>query len=133
MSIMQVRPVYRRPSPWPQVGALVVVLAMILGVLAWHYSPVLINHFRGNPPSTLREVKYRAGVYENEKSVNDLYKRVKPSVVNVTSMTAKRDSFGRNLERIPKGMGTGFVWDKDGRIVTNFHVIEGASSAVVTM
>ncbi|HYV39070.1 MAG TPA: trypsin-like peptidase domain-containing protein [Gemmataceae bacterium] len=125
--------VKRQHALWPQ--AILLVFALLMGgiALAWHYGPAMISQMRGNPSANLREVKYRAGVYENEKSLNDLYKRVKPSVVNVTSMTVQRDSFTRNIERIPKGMGTGFVWDKEGRIVTNYHVIEGASAAVVTL
>jgi S1-C subfamily serine protease len=75
--------------------------------------PALTGLGLSNPPANIREVKVRDGLFENEKSVIELYKRVKPSVVNVTSITVQRDVFGRNLQRIPKGMGTGFVWDKD--------------------
>jgi S1-C subfamily serine protease len=38
-----------------------------------------------------------------------------------------------NLQAIPRGAGSGFVWDKDGHIVTNYHVVEGADAARVTL
>ena len=114
---------------WP-----VIVLFLVLGVLAWRFGPDLLRRAtRSSGPVEPRAVKYREGLYENEKHTIEVYKHAKPSVVNVTSMTLRRDTRTRNLQRIPQGTGTGIVWDKDGHIVTNYHVIEGASAAVVTM
>ncbi len=124
----------QRPSTWPLVITPLLVLLLAVAALAWRYGPTLMGvGVPGHATAELRTVKVHDGLYENEKSINDLYKRSKPSVVNVTSITVQRDAFSRTLQRIPKGMGTGFVWDKEGRIVTNYHVIEGANSAVVTM
>lgn len=128
------REIRRRPEPagafwfWPLVFCIV-----IGGVLAWQVSPRLTHWLRPVPVGQLREVKYRDGLYENEKSIIELYKRTKPSVVNITTMKVQRDWRTRNLLRIPQGTGTGFVWDKNGHVVTNYHVIEGASEATVTM
>jgi S1-C subfamily serine protease len=44
-----------------------------------------------------------------------------------------RDFFSRNVMRVPQGTGSGFIWDEQGHIVTNFHVIQGAQEAVVTL
>ena len=118
---------------WPAYFLVVLVLALAGVFLVWRFGPDLAGRISPGPKSELRSVKYRDGLFENEKSVIEMYKRCKPSVVNVTSMTVQRDFFTRNLQSIPKGMGTGFVWDKDGRIVTNYHVIEGANEAVVTL
>jgi S1-C subfamily serine protease len=113
------------------------LLALFIAVffLAWRFGPSLIGLVPTSPgsPTHIREVKYRDGLYENEKTVIELYKRTKPSVVNVTTLTVQRDFFSRNEQSIPKGMGTGFVWDKEGRIVTNYHVIAGADKAIVMM
>ena len=38
-----------------------------------------------------------------------------------------------NLEQVQSGTGSGFVWDEAGYIVTNFHVIQGADAATVTL
>jgi len=44
-----------------------------------------------------------------------------------------QDVFSLNPQEIPRGTGSGFVWDEQGHIVTNYHVIQGASSAKVTL
>jgi S1-C subfamily serine protease len=54
-------------------------------------------------------------------------------VVHVTSVALRRDRFTLNVFKIPAGSGSGFVWDDQGRIVTNFHVVKGASEIQVTL
>jgi S1-C subfamily serine protease len=54
-------------------------------------------------------------------------------VVHVTNLVEQRGRFSLDVTRIPKGTGSGFVWDEDGHIVTNHHVIAGASVARVTL
>ena len=123
----------RDPSIWSNVLLVVFAVAVGIAALAWRYGPNVIGISPPGPPTNLREVKYSKGLYENEKSIHDLYVRAKPSVVNVTSLTSSRNVYSRNLECIPKGMGSGFIWDKEGRIVTNYHVIQGAQYATVTL
>ena len=66
-----------------------------------------------------------------QQLVTSVFERVGPSVVNVTTRSFTFDFF---LNPIPQeGTGSGFVWDKQGQIVTNFHVIEGAESIHVTL
>lgn len=65
-----------------------------------------------------------------EKRVIDVYRRVSPAVVNVTTQVLRRGFF---FEITPvEGAGSGFVLDKQGHILTNFHVIEGARLIEVT-
>lgn len=47
-----------------------------------------------------------------------------PSVVNITNLAALRDRFTLDITKIPRGTGSGFIWDKKGHIITNFHVIK---------
>ena len=42
-------------------------------------------------------------------------------------MCCRQDAFTLNVLEVPQGSGSGFVWDKSGHIVTNFHVIRGES------
>jgi len=42
-------------------------------------------------------------------------------------MCCRQDAFTLDVLEVPQGSGSGFVWDKSGHIVTNFHVIRGAS------
>ena len=39
----------------------------------------------------------------------------------------RQDAFTLDVLEVPQGSGSGFVWDKQGHIVTNYHVIRGAS------
>ena len=56
-----------------------------------------------------------------------------PSVVNVTSIALRRDLFSLDVMRIPQGTGSGIIWDTDGHIVTNFHVIQAGNAFTVTL
>ncbi len=69
----------------------------------------------------------------DEHAIVDLFENTSPSVVYISTVTRRRDFFGRATGEVPLGTGTGFVWDRDGHVVTNFHVLEGASSARVVM
>jgi S1-C subfamily serine protease len=68
---------------------------------------------------------------EVEKNTINVYKNVVPSVVNVTNIKVA-DSFFYGKVEAPQGSGTGFVWDSKGHIVTNFHVVQGGNSFMVT-
>ena len=54
-------------------------------------------------------------------------------MVHITTLGAQRGLFSQNVQQVPRGTGTGFVWDAEGHIVTNFHVIQGGSAARVTL
>ena len=66
----------------------------------------------------------------DEQAVVDLFDNTSPSVVYITALTRRVDFFGRVTGEVPLGTGTGFVWDRDGHIVTNYHVVQGRSSAI---
>jgi S1-C subfamily serine protease len=59
-----------------------------------------------------------------------LYKRVAPAVVNITTQVLRSDFFWGVVPE--EGSGSGFVWDTAGHVVTNYHVIEGASEVAVS-
>ncbi len=68
-----------------------------------------------------------------ERGIVDVIRRISPSVVNVSNLAQRRISlFSSNVEEVPRGIGTGFVWDKKGHVVTNFHVVYGADALTVT-
>jgi len=69
----------------------------------------------------------------NEKATISLFQEAAPSVVYITTSTFERDYFTMNIAEIPQGTGSGFVWDQKGHIVTNYHVLEGADKATVTL
>lgn len=68
-----------------------------------------------------------------EDQVINLFNRNVASVVYINTYIEQVDFFSMNVQEVPAGTGSGFVWDKDGHIVTNFHVIRNMQSAKVTV
>ncbi len=72
--------------------------------------------------------------YTNDEQNNiAVYEKVSPSVVFVTNKAIRRNFLSPNAMEIPQGSGTGFVWDDQGIIVTNFHVVYRANKIVITL
>jgi S1-C subfamily serine protease len=67
-----------------------------------------------------------------ETNTINLFDKAISSVVYITTSTVRKDYWSRNVEEVPRGSGSGFVWDEEGHIITNYHVIKGASKATVT-
>ena len=62
-----------------------------------------------------------------------LFEGASPSVCYITTKSRRRDFWSRNVTEVPAGSGSAFVWDDEGHIITNFHVIREASRAIVTL
>jgi S1-C subfamily serine protease len=82
------------------------------------------------PPRT---VTPRGDLAGDEKATVDLFQEAAPSVVYITNLAVRRDAFSFDVMEIPQGTGSGFVWDDAGHVVTNFHVIQTAQAAEVTL
>lgn len=98
-------------------------------LLTWHFSA------RGAaaPEVTPRAVTPRGELAADEKATIALFRQASPSVVHITTLTVARDFFTLNLLQVPEGTGSGFIWDDAGHVVTNFHVIQNADAAQVTL
>lgn len=70
---------------------------------------------------------------EDEKNTIEIFRDASPSVVFITNTQYRRTMFSRNVMEVPRGSGSGFVWDRDGHIVTNYHVIQGGNAFTVTL
>ncbi|MDT7834926.1 S1C family serine protease [Aquabacterium sp. OR-4] len=117
----------RAASPWPALRSRrQATLALLLTLAA----PTLQAQ-RGDPGP--RAVTPRGPLAADELQQIELFRRLSPSVVHITTLEVQRDFFNRAVGQAPRGTGTGFVWDAAGHIVTNFHVIQGASAATVTL
>jgi S1-C subfamily serine protease len=78
------------------------------------------------------QVANAAPAFDSEEQQNiGVYKRALPSVVNITSTQVAYDFFYRAVPQ--QGQGSGFILDKQGHILTNNHVIEGAQIVEVTL
>ena len=84
-------------------------------------------------PAQARPVTPRGDLTADEKLTIDLFERSKRSVVYISTSERVRDLWTRNVHSIPRGTGSGFVWDEQGHIITNFHVIAGASEARIRL
>ena len=79
------------------------------------------------------EADYLSFATEDEANTMEIFNAASPAVVYVTSTTLRRNLLTLNVEEIPRGSGTGFVWNESGLVVTNFHVIAGAQRLTVTL
>ena len=73
------------------------------------------------------------GLTESEKATIALFEKATPSVVFITTSNVRRDYWTRNEMEYQRGSGSGFIWDYNGHIITNYHVIKGADRATVTL
>jgi S1-C subfamily serine protease len=80
-----------------------------------------------------RAVTPRGALSADEIANIEVFRRLSPSVVHITTLATERDFFNRSVAQVPRGTGTGFIWDNAGHVVTNFHVIQEGSGARVTL
>jgi S1-C subfamily serine protease len=87
----------------------------------------LLVQFRAEP----RAVTARGELAADEQTTIAIFDRISPSVVYIATTGAILDPWTRDLRAIRRGTGSGLIWDDYGHIVTNFHVVEDARSAIV--
>jgi S1-C subfamily serine protease len=122
----------------PRRSVLVPVLCVLVGLcLLLQAGQIVYAAWYNNPKSYYREVTPRGDLAEDEKATIRIYSNVRPSVVHITTMAVQQNTdangLGTNVQKVPEGTGTGIVWDDQGHVVTNYHVIKNADEAVVTM
>jgi S1-C subfamily serine protease len=119
----------RRPQPrtWLTILLLILVSLLLLREAGTWVSDLF---YEGAKP---RAITARGDLAEDEKSTIATFKAISPSVVFITSLAMQQDFFSLRALEVPRGAGSGFVWDENGYIVTNFHVIAEAQGARVTL
>jgi S1-C subfamily serine protease len=116
-----------------RVRARFLVLILVLGAVG------CLDAFRDSAADAATEtadappVTGRGDLTEDERSTIDLFRRSSHSVVFITTRELRRKFWSARPLEVESGSGSGFVWDRDGHIVTNYHVIERANSAQVTL
>jgi S1-C subfamily serine protease len=86
----------------------------------------------GGPAAEPRVVVARGELAEDEKSTIALFKAASPSVVYITTLSRRAINFFEMTD-VPQGTGSGFLWDRQGHVVTNSHVLTVGDSFVVTL
>ena len=107
------------------------ILALLIFGLWWFIGQK--DKPRYNKEAEPRVVNARGNLAEDERNTIELFQAASPAVVYITSIEVRRSIFSLNVYEIPQGTGSGFVWDNEGHIVTNYHVIGDASRIEVTL
>jgi len=132
--------VTREPSPPPyRESGLTKVLAILLLVVAGALVFTVYQQKKhASLPAQVYEPKPIAQrpddkLGADEQNTIDVFEKFNHSVVHVTSVTSAQNRFTLDPTDIDQATGTGFVWDSSGHVVTNFHVVQGAQKAKVTL
>ncbi len=126
------------PPPLPPTSSRTSMLALLQTLVLLLLVIVLVrNWWEGAsqppplpPPSP---VMPSGNLAEDEKSTIQLFRQSSRSMAYVNTSAVGRDRISLNVLEIPRGTGSGFVWDHDGHIVTNFHVVEEGNRWKVTL
>jgi len=73
------------------------------------------------------------GLLQNEKNTVAVYNRVAPSVVYITNTQTRYSAVPSAGQEVRRGSGSGFIWDREGHVITNYHVIRDAEKLYVKM
>ena len=98
---------------------LVIVLTGLAGVLLFK---TISDGFRNQPDYTERIVTARGELAADEQSTIEVFEKVAPSVVYIRTK-GYQQTFDGSLSEQEVASGTGFVWDENGHIITNLHVV----------
>lgn len=110
-----------------------VALAAIVAFMPSGQAPAREGAREARGAETPRTVTPRGDLAPDEKATIGLFERSRDSVVFISTKQAVVDFWSRNVMSVPRGTGSGFIWDDAGHVVTNFHVIRGASEASVKL
>ncbi|WP_246027536.1 S1C family serine protease [Novosphingobium umbonatum] len=80
-----------------------------------------------------RAITPRGNLAADEQATITLFERARGSVVSISTRQYVEDVWTRNVFAVPQGTGSGIIWDEAGHVVTNFHVIRGASEATIRL
>lgn len=84
--------------------------------------------------AALRTITPRGPLDSDEQATIDLFERVAPSVVYISVKQVRHRNMGFFIDRdLVEGTGSGFLWDDQGHVITNYHVVAGASEAEVVL
>ncbi|MGJ4927930.1 S1C family serine protease [Bradyrhizobium sp. HKCCYLS2038] len=120
-------------SRWSFPARLLAVAATALVLMiAWQSIPLIQAELLGLRAKP-RDITPRGDLASDEKSTIALFESRSGSVVFITTVQQSVNPWTGNSQQERSGTGSGFVWDELGHVVTNYHVIEGATEALVSL
>jgi S1-C subfamily serine protease len=93
----------------------------------------LLGSAYAGPEVAMRAVAPAAPLDVEELHTIQIFERTAPSVVYIVNSALTRQLFSRNVYEVPQGAGSGFIWNPEGYIVTNFHVVYNADALTVVL
>jgi S1-C subfamily serine protease len=126
-------PVHVVRAPSALTRWLAILLLLVAAALVWTVLRQRTLPYAPGPALEPRAITPRGDLAEDEKSTIELFRSVSPSVVHITSRETRPSRLSFNVLEIPQGTGSGFLWDERGHVVTNFHVMQHADHAEVTL
>jgi len=96
-------------------------------------APLNVSNVNNSTADESQPLSANPRLLATETHTIQLFEESAPSVCFITTTNVRRDYWSRNITEIPRGTGSGFIWDADGHIITNYHVIQGADRAQVTL
>lgn len=105
---------------------------IVLVLVLWQFLPWIERYLIGLTTEP-RAIAARGELAADERGTIEIFEQASPSVVFISTRQRVRDFWTRNVFSVPRGTGSGFVWDDLGHVVTNNHVIESASEAIVRL
>jgi S1-C subfamily serine protease len=122
------------PPPPERGYRLPIAVGVLVGLVAgWVFVSGGLSGLFSRPSVEPRPIAPRGDLAADETTTIELFEQSSPAVVYITSLTHQRNLFSADIFEIPAGTGSGFVWDDQGHIVTNFHVIMNANAVDVTL
>ncbi len=113
------------------------LLSLLFGVVLGVFVSVGLQRALSpsGPPGAVepRAAERRTGLDPDERKTIELFQTASASVAYVTTRVQRMDFWTRNVFEVPQGTGSAFVWDDRGHVVTNYHVLQDADAAKVTL
>ncbi len=103
------------------------VIFFLLALASRPWIESLFIQYQAEP----RAVLARGELAADEQATIAIFDSVSPSVVYITTSGRVPDVLSRNLLEVPHGTGSGFMWDRHGHVVTNYHVVADVQAAYV--
>jgi S1-C subfamily serine protease len=128
------RPLQQPPRRSFDLGGILVVAIVAAVAVAF----LAVMWFRGEegggnpqveymPDARPRPIAARGELGADEQSTIKLFQQTAPSVVHINTSAVQQNRFSFNVFEAPLGTGSGFLWDDQGHVVTNYHVLEAGN------
>jgi len=109
-------------------GLLIMLLVLLSVSLGYNLKP-----WFSQPEGKPRMVVPRGDLAGDEETTISIFSQASPSVVFITTTEKLLNPWTRQVYKTKQGTGSGFIWDEQGDVVTNYHVIKGANSARIRL